>query len=467
MIRRFAAVAGLVVASLLIAVNPVAAADPVTFGTPKASSSFGVSIEFQQPVTLSAAASRVELLLRTPGAAGPNVTEIEQPTTTGQQTLRFSVDLTAGHIVPNTTFTARWRVTTADGKTWLGPELRHTYADDRVTWKTLEGKIVRVHWYVGSNAFGQRALRIGDDAVAETSKLLGVTETEPIDFYIYADQDKFYDALGPGTRENVGGEAHSDIRTLFALITPGEIDDPWVGIVVPHELTHLVFATAIENPYHEPPHWLNEGLAVYNSQGFVASDRSQVEGAAGGGTIIPLSALAGAFPTTQVRFFLGYAESVSAVDYMIRTYGQDHLISLIRSYSTGVSDDEAFSAALGVDTAKFEEDWLASLNAVEPVRHGPQPPPPGPLPEGWSGAAPNPSVVPGASRPPTSAPAAPGRGTSSGLSFPTILVVLLVIGLVVARGLVVYSRRQSPAPDPQPSAPTPPPPPTDEPPPAQ
>ena len=47
-----------------------------------------------------------------------------------------------------------------------------------------------------------------------------MTETEPVDFFIYADQDAFYDALGPGTRENVGGQAHADIRTLFALIAP-------------------------------------------------------------------------------------------------------------------------------------------------------------------------------------------------------------------------------------------------------
>ena len=50
----------------------------------------------------------------------------------------------------------------------------------------------------------------------------GVTETDPIDFFIYADQDAFYDALGPGTRENVGGQANAEIRTLFALITPSE-----------------------------------------------------------------------------------------------------------------------------------------------------------------------------------------------------------------------------------------------------
>ncbi len=56
-----------------------------------------------------------------------------------------------------------------------------------------------------------------------------MTETEPVDFYIYADQYAFYDALGPGTRENVGGEAHADIRTMFALITPDEIDASWVS----------------------------------------------------------------------------------------------------------------------------------------------------------------------------------------------------------------------------------------------
>jgi hypothetical protein len=33
---------------------------------------------------------------------------------------------------------------------------------------------------------------------------------------------------------------------LFALIGPNAIDDAWVSIVVPHELTHLVFDTAVQ-----------------------------------------------------------------------------------------------------------------------------------------------------------------------------------------------------------------------------
>ena len=265
---RLAAAALLALSASGVGAGTVAAADPVTFGQPKATSAFGKSIEFDQPVELAAVPSLVELLLRTPGAAGPNVTLVDAPTARGNQTLHFEVDLTTGHIVPNTTFTARWRVTDADGRTWLGPEVTHTYADERVNWRTLEGDVVRVHWYEGNDAFGRRALAIGDKAVAETAALLGVTETEPIDFYIYADQQQFYDALGPGTRENVGGQAHADIRTMFALITPAEIGQTWVDVVVPHELVHLVFATATDNPYNDPPHWLNEGLAVYLSEGY-------------------------------------------------------------------------------------------------------------------------------------------------------------------------------------------------------
>ena len=63
-----------------------------------------------------------------------------------------------------------------------------------------------------------------------------------------------------------------------------------------HELVHLVFDTAVTNPYHFPPRWLNEGLAVYLSEGYKASDRAAVESAARDG-LFPLDGLVGQFPT--------------------------------------------------------------------------------------------------------------------------------------------------------------------------
>src|SRR5439155_2040184 len=150
------------------------------------------------------------------------------------------------------------------------------YLDTRFDWQTRIGLLVRIHWYDGGDAFGRRALDIADKGVQQAEDLLGVKESELIDFFVYASQVPFYDALGPGTRENVGGQAQADIRTMFALITPDQIDDAWVGTVPPHELTHLVFNTAVRNPYHFPPRWLNQGLAVYLSVGYGVDDRALV-----------------------------------------------------------------------------------------------------------------------------------------------------------------------------------------------
>jgi hypothetical protein len=427
-LRRIAALATLaVLAGGLIGVAPVSAADPVAFGAPTATSSFGKKIEFKQPLTLAANAERVELLITTPGSIGPEVVPLPEGALSGSSTLDYALDLTDGHVVPNTIFIARWRVVDETGKAWVGPIVRQTYADDRFDWRTLEGKVVRVHWYDGNQAFGAKALKIGDDAVAATARLLGVTESDPIDFFIYAEQQPFYDALGPGTRENVGGQAHPDIRTLFALIAPDEIDAGWIESVVPHELTHVVFATAIDNPYHEPPHWLNEGLAVYLSDGYDPAWKAMVANAVQGGSIIPLDGLAGAFPTTADRFSLAYGESVSAVDRIVRVNGRDDLIKLIRSYHDGVSDDDAFKAALGVDLAGFEAEWLAELGATPPTRRGPLPAPAGPLPAGWSGPQPNPSFdIVGSAAP--AAPSSPWPGANEGYN---PLQVVLGLGAVV------------------------------------
>lgn len=446
---RLATLALLVVAAAAAA--PAVLGVDVTFGRPTATAKWGDTIEFVQPATLGAGVTRVELLLDFPGALGPEVVGVAPPTVGGAVTLRNSLLLADGHLLPNTTITARWRVTGQDRSVATGPPVTVLYKDTRFEWQTREGAVVRVHWYEGTTAFGERALRIGETAIRETSALLGVTEEEPIDFFVYANQDEFYDALGPGTRENVGGQANAELRTLFALITPGEIDDPWVKTVIPHELTHLVFNTAVDNPYHFPPRWLNEGLAVYLSESYPIGDRLAVENAARDGTLMPLNALAEQFPTTRDRFVLAYAESVSSVDYLIRTHSRDTLVSLIRSYKNGMTDDQAFEAAIGVDVDGFDAAWRAELNAKEPTVHGPQPAPAGPVPPGWTDAEGStaPSSPPGAASGGPGAspgPGSPGSGRSDlpvgALLAGMVLVAVAAIALIVASG----RRRRGPAP---------------------
>jgi len=445
--RILAGLAMALVALPGIAVTPAAAA-VATFSQPSARYSFGGEIVFEQPVDLQAPPSRVEVLIEVPGSIGPHVTDVPAPSGAGRQTLRYKLSIDDGHISPNTRLTARWRLR-AGTAVQTGPPASVLYADTRFEWKTRKGEIVRIHWYQGSDAFGRRALAIAERGVAQAEELFGVTETEPIDFFVYASQTPFYDALGPGTRENVGGQAQADIRTMFALITPGEIDDAWVSTVLPHELTHLVFNTAVKNPYHFPPRWLNEGLAVYLTEGYGADDRALVRGAARDGALMPLGALTGQFPTTRDRFFLAYSESVSAVDYLVRKHGRPSLVKLVRSYADGVTDDEAFQAALGIDATAFGNAWLGDVGGSAPKSYGPQPAPPGRLPPGWSSEGPGSSAAPSAPTSVIASPSAAPDGTYNTLlpadSFVAIILVGLALGLGVVGFAVIYlSRRSSP-----------------------
>jgi hypothetical protein len=442
-----------VLAAMLLAVavpgvlpGGIARAAEITFGSPEATSTYGQSIVFTVPLTADGDVDRVELRLTYPGAIGPQIVAVPASAGTGTQTLTWTLDTTGG-LIPNTPIRATWAAVTGDGEVVTSRETTVLYEDTSRDWKTVRGDVVAVHWYEGDRAFGKRALEIAETAIRDTGALLGVEESEPVDFFIYGDDEAFRTALGPGTREWVAGTSISGIRTLFGLLRPDQIDDEWVGILITHELVHLVIDTATDNPYRGPPRWIHEGLATYLSEGYTGGKRAAVEGAVRARELLPLDAMGGQLPTDPGKAGLAYAESVSAIDHLVRTYGRDALFGLIRAYASGVTDDEAFTQALGQDLAGFQAGWLAELGAEMPEPYGPQPAPPGPLPEGWGTPAgtPEPGATPAA--PPSGPSVAPGTpaippdgGADGGRG--TIVLVAAVIAMGGAALVLVTRRRR-------------------------
>lgn len=420
------ALAGLILQCLSLSV----AAASATFGANSVSSKFGDGITFTQSIATTSSVKEADIVLMLPGDGGPSLTKIESP---GSSSLTYKLDASSGGIQPNTMVTAHFQLTFSDGTVLSGPDIHVTYNDDRFTWKTMTGKLLRVHWYQGSDSFAQQALNIGELGIEKAAAFMGVTEKDPIDFFIYPDQTPFYDALGPGTRDNVGGEANTTTRTLFALIAPNDLG--YAATVVPHELTHVVFDDATTNPYHFPPHWLNEGVAVYLSQGYGSSDRSLVAQAASNKELMPLGAIVGQFPTTQDRFFLAYAESVSAVDFFMRKYGKTAMVKLIDAFGAGISDDEAFRIAIGTDLATFDKAWMASNGITAYPSYGPQPAPAGAVPPGWTTAGGSPATSPGASA--VASPGDSSTATASNGRFSRTAQALLVAGLLSGVALVL------------------------------
>lgn len=442
-LARRAACAAFVASIVLTATaHPVGAASP-DFGTPSAVSSFGNSVTFTQPYSGPAFTS-AEIALTWPGAIGPAITQLPTQSPTR---LQFKLDASAGQLLPNTKIGAQFDVTLADGMVEVGPTVGVTYTDTRFTWQTVSGGPVSIHYYSGGSSFGQQLASIAQQGLTKSASFMGITETQPVDFFVYGDQKSFLDAMGPATTGDVGGEAFPGMRTNFAVIAVGDLS--YAQSVIPHELTHVVFADAIKNPYHEPLNWLNEGTAVYLSDGFGNQDRARVSQAVASGTLMPLAALTGAFPRITARFYLAYAEAVSAVDFMVRTYGQSDVAKLLSAYRTGATDDEAFQSALGVDTSAFDKAWLASNGVDSSKSFGPQPAPTGPVPPGWgssaSGAVPTPSPsevaivttpAPGGSSQPAGDTANPNATLEAlGVAgiYSAIALVLLITGVIIRR----------------------------------
>ena len=114
--RASTVVAALCIAVLglgTLAISPVRAAF-ATFESPSATATYGQRVVFEQPVDLQTIPDSAEILIDYPGALGPAVTTVRVPAAAGRQTLRYTLSLDAGHILPNTRLAARWRLRLAN-----------------------------------------------------------------------------------------------------------------------------------------------------------------------------------------------------------------------------------------------------------------------------------------------------------------------------------------------------------------
>ena len=442
MVRHGGAVLLCAVVALLIAPG-VATGATVAFGTPSAKSTFGKSIVFTQPYSGSGIAE-AQIVIELPGDIGPSVSALQNQ---GSTALTYTLDTSAGDLAPFQPMTAHFQAVFADGTVQAGPDIHVTYADDRFIWKAKSGKLVTIHWFQGTDAYAQQLLAYGEQGFAKSAAFLDINETKPVDFYIYPSQSAFQGGLS--VPETIGGQTQPSYRTCFALVAPNDLG--YGSTVVPHELTHIVFSDITDNPYHSPPRWLNEGLAVYLSEGYGSSDRQLVSRAVKDGSLVPLPALAGYFALDQARIYLSYAESVSAVDLMVRKYGKSAVQKLVKAYGNGATDDEAFKAAFGIDTAEFNKAWLADNSVAASATYGPRPAPTGPIPPGWTGSS---ETVPPLEPPSPSATGsssaggqgnAPARSDSTPLAGFIALVGLILLGAGIFLEIQAQGGRTPPA----------------------
>ncbi len=172
---------------------------------------------------------------------------------------------------------------------------------------------------------------------------------------------KFFERIS-GTRYAVG-LAIPDKNTIAINIVPLFSKTYMMLEVFKHELCHLVLHRHIKSSFL--PRWLDEGVAQWASGNlgelllYEDSFRSMKLNMAR--LAVPLEYLSSSFPSDPQGLFLAYEESLGFVNYIVKNYGKDGLISILKKLAQGNDVEDAFRQVLSKSFDVVEDEWIDNI----------------------------------------------------------------------------------------------------------
>jgi hypothetical protein len=325
-------------------------------------------------------------------------------------------------IPPGTPIQYSWTVGDDAGNRVTTEPADYTVVDSRFAWQMLEDDDIALWWYDGDAEFGQSIFGSASQALADMEKNTGRSLPDRIHVVLYGN-DRDFDSWHNYAREWVGGEAFSGMGLTVQIVPPGSSQriERWINQVIPHEIAHLFFYQITDTPFSAgAPTWLNEGFAQYHELGAKSDELAWVQRTAERGELIPLRLLSGSFTGDDDHISLSYAESLSAVTFLLDRWGDAGMGTLLSAYKAGHNTDEALLEATGLDFDGFQQawwEWLGGQPGAYPTRpaRAAVPTMPAfqtpklratPVPTKQAAAAEEPSVAATVSSVPTEAPSA-------------------------------------------------------------
>lgn len=354
----------------------------------------------------------------------------------------------SGSLPPGAEIEWQWRIKDADGNETVTEMQTAIWLDDLHAWKSISDGWLTFHWYQGTESFARQLVQAGQEALTTLETEAGIVPDAQIHFYIYATTNDMRDAIlyEPSW---TGGMAFPEHNIVIIGINPSIL--AWGKGTVKHELTHVLIGHLTFSCLGFVPTWLNEGLAMYGEGGLEASSQSAFDKAVAEDKLLSVRSLSGSFSEAADQANLSYSQSYSLVNYLITTYGQAKILSLLDRLQAGETVDDALLAIYNFDVDGLEDAWRAAIGA-QPRKGGSTAPtpttPPTPVPtyEPVSGlpiaptslptattAPPTPTPLPTSPPPPTpTEPPAPAGQDS------TPLVIGIAVGGLFLAGLAAF-----------------------------
>jgi hypothetical protein len=147
------------------------------------------------------------------------------------------------------------------------------------------------------------------------------------------------------------------------IIGISQRDLAWGRSTIAHELTHVLVGHLTFSCLGDVPTWLNEGLAVYSEGGLDSASESQLNEAIQSDQLLTVRSLSGGFSEVPSKAYLSYSQSYSLVKFLIETYGQDKMNSLLITLRDGTTIDNALLKVYGFDVEGLEDAWRGAIGA--------------------------------------------------------------------------------------------------------
>ncbi len=200
---------------------------------------------------------------------------------------------------------------------------------------------------------GRIVLRILEDAYGTIGKALSYYPEHEIQVILYSGQQFQEVTDAPGWS---GGVFDGKIRIPIGGI---EEETPGLRGLLYHEYTHAVVRAITPRC----PAWLNEGLAQYfEGKEINERQRDVLRRINQAGKLPSLSSLEGSFMGLgSDRAQFAYLFSLSAVRYMIDTFGMYRVKSVLDELGTGADIGKAIDSGTMLSYEEFEQGWKRSL----------------------------------------------------------------------------------------------------------
>jgi hypothetical protein len=236
-------------------------------------------------------------------------------------------------------------------------------------WQELKGDHFIVY-YEGEEAFARQVMTNAESYYTRIADELGYPRYS--DFWSWDNRAKVYIYPSAKLYREATGEA--DWSHGVAVYSKKEIhtfqeSEGFLDGILPHEITHLIFRDFI-GFRAQAPVWIDEGVAQWEEPAKRAIARKVARWLIHTDKDMALQDLTAADPhkmkdTDQVQYF--YMQSVSLVDFLIRTYGAGAFTDFCRALRDGKGFDEALQSSFKVQNQwELQEKWRKEVMG-EPV----------------------------------------------------------------------------------------------------